>query len=318
MMKTPLISVIVPVYLVEKYLRRCVDSILAQTYTNLEVILVDDGSPDDSPAICDEYAERDKRIRVIHKPNGGLSSARNAALDSPPSGEYLFFLDSDDFLHPYTIETLVRIAGETGADLVQCKFIRGCGDVFPADVNLDTRGKVFDNTTIFYSDEQSLCVCGGLYRAELWSDIRMPLGVVNEDDATSWKAYFRCRKIVVIPAQFYYYYRNPDGTMARLRKKLRLDFINHYHERILFFREKGMELHAALSQWRFCLPLMICGVTSAVATGKQRTVMWKEYKENVWGALRCPKVPLAHKMLFVLYRCFPQTCRFFAMRLIRR
>ena len=98
-MNNPLISVIIPVYRVEKYIRTCLDSVLNQSYTNWEMILVDDGSPDRSGEICDEYAERDQRITVVHKQNGGLSSARNAALDLPPRGEFVTFLDSDDFWH---------------------------------------------------------------------------------------------------------------------------------------------------------------------------------------------------------------------------
>lgn len=107
MNKTPLVSIIIPVYNVEKYLPQCLDSVIAQTYSNWEMILVDDGSPDGCPVICDEYAEHDKRVTVLHCQNGGLSKARNRALDSPPKGEYVFFLDSDDYLSPTCIEDLV-------------------------------------------------------------------------------------------------------------------------------------------------------------------------------------------------------------------
>lgn len=106
-MNGPLVSVIVPVYRVEKYLRICVDSILAQTYSDLEVILVDDGSPDGCPAICDEYAQQDARVRVIHQKNAGLSAARNAGLDLC-QGEYITFIDSDDFVHPRFVELLLN------------------------------------------------------------------------------------------------------------------------------------------------------------------------------------------------------------------
>mgnify|MGYP002514978694 CR=1 FL=1 len=113
----PLISVIVPVYKVEQYLHQCVDSILNQTYRNLEVILVDDGSPDGCPAICNVYAEKDERVRVIHKVNGGLSDARNAGM-AVMNGEYLSFVDSDDLLPVDAVETLLKIAVEEDADLV--------------------------------------------------------------------------------------------------------------------------------------------------------------------------------------------------------
>ena len=114
-----LISVIVPVYKVEKYLKRCVDSILAQTYPCLEVILVDDGSPDGCPAICDEYAREDRRVRVIHKENGGLSDARNAGIDAA-KGKFLGFVDSDDYVHPRFYELLLQALKGEGADIAGC------------------------------------------------------------------------------------------------------------------------------------------------------------------------------------------------------
>lgn len=114
-----LISVIVPIYKVEKYLKRCVDSILNQTYKNLEIILVDDGSPDNCPKMCDEYAEKDDRIKVIHKENGGVSSARNAALKAA-SGDYIGFVDADDFIHPKMYEILLKNATENNCDCAIC------------------------------------------------------------------------------------------------------------------------------------------------------------------------------------------------------
>ena len=115
-----LISVIIPVYNVEEYIRTCLDSISSQTYSNLEIILVDDGSTDKSPGICDEYQERDSRFRVIHKKNGGQSSARNEALDIA-KGEYVSFVDSDDWLESDMYEVLINVINETGANIVACE-----------------------------------------------------------------------------------------------------------------------------------------------------------------------------------------------------
>ena len=114
-----LISVIVPIYNVEKYLDRCVDSIINQTYKNLEIILVDDGSPDNCLAICDSWAEKDRRIKVIHKENGGVSSARNSALDIA-SGDYIGFVDSDDWIEPDMYEILIKNAKKYDADISRC------------------------------------------------------------------------------------------------------------------------------------------------------------------------------------------------------
>lgn len=116
-----LISIIVPVYKVEKYLHRCVDSILAQTYNNIELLLIDDGSPDNSGMICDEYAEKDSRVRVFHKPNGGVSSARNLGLREA-KGEYIGFVDSDDYVLPKMYETMIDLIKSQGADIAICGY----------------------------------------------------------------------------------------------------------------------------------------------------------------------------------------------------
>ena len=117
----PKISVIVPVYKVEKFLDRCVESIVGQTYENLEIILVDDGSPDNCPSMCDKWAEKDSRIKVIHKENGGVSSARNAALDAA-TGDFIGFVDSDDWIEPDMYESLMMRIDETGKDIAVCSY----------------------------------------------------------------------------------------------------------------------------------------------------------------------------------------------------
>ena len=121
-----LLSVIIPVYKVEAYLRQCLDSVVTQTYSELQIILVDDGSPDGSGAICDEYAAKDSRIQVIHQPNAGVSAARNAGMDMA-TGEYLTFIDSDDYIDPDMYEALLKVAHETGADVVECNYRRAEG-----------------------------------------------------------------------------------------------------------------------------------------------------------------------------------------------
>lgn len=136
MARQPLVSIIVPVYKVEPYLRRCVDSVLAQTYPNTEVILVDDGSPDGCPAICDEYAAADSRVSVIHQANGGLSAARNAALDVA-RGEWVYFVDSDDWVEPDIIEACIEKVVEHGVDMVVFDHLSEGGRSFDGLVSTD-------------------------------------------------------------------------------------------------------------------------------------------------------------------------------------
>lgn len=317
MIENPLVSIIVPVYRVEQYLKRCVNSILDQSYKNLEIILVDDGSPDNCPAVCDEYADRDSRVKVIHKQNGGLSSARNTALDLPPSGDFIFMVDSDDFIHTKTIETLLSIQLQFDADIVQCQYYRGSEDKFPTKYNQDSTPTLMDNISIFYSNSYTVRVWGGLYRSSLWEGVRMPIGLINEDDAVCWKLYYRSKRIVSIKAQFYYYYANPGSIMANLKNSLNLDFIRHYHERIAFFRDNRLELHVQLSQWRYCLPLMMNSVKCRNASNDQLSLMWEEYKKNVGGALRCNYVPITHKVLLILYRSLHRVCRYIGLKIFR-
>ena len=178
-----LISVIVPIYKVEKYLHKCIDSILAQTYTNLEIILVDDGSPDNCGKICDEYAAKDSRIKVIHQPNGGLSAARNAGLDIA-TGDYIGFVDSDDYIAPDMYEKLYNALVKNDADMAICDYQR-FGNELPYDeMSLTTevitglQAMEKQNTVINCS---FVVAWSKLYKSFIFSNVRFPVGKINED-----------------------------------------------------------------------------------------------------------------------------------------
>jgi len=308
-MSNPKISIIVPVYKVEKYIHRCIDSVLSQTFSDWELILVDDGSPDNSPLICDEYAKIDEHIRVIHKGNEGQAEARNVALDIA-KGDYIMFLDSDDYLHSSTLEDIYALALKENADIVQFPFIRGNHEVFPL-IKEDRSYQIFDNRSIFYSSVQKIILCGKLYRADLWSDVRMPKGKLNyEDDATTWKLYYKSERIIYVNTPYYYYYENPHSTMANQRKITSLSFINAYKERISFFENKEDKLLTDLSKWRFCLPLMLNYMRGNVRQ-VDLPILLKFFRENVGGAIRCSKVPLLHRFLFFVFRVCPSVFRAF-------
>ena len=161
----PLISVIVPVYNVEPYLDRCVRSILAQSYADWELILVDDGSPDRCPEMCDAYATKDKRIKVVHKSNGGLSDARNHGLNVA-TGDYVLFVDSDDYIHPEMLRTMSLLGAQEDADIVQCSYIRGTSESFPT-IKEHTKYDTFANRSIFASTKQQTLLCAKLYVCHL-------------------------------------------------------------------------------------------------------------------------------------------------------
>lgn len=259
----PLISVIIPVYKVEDYLTACVESVLAQTYQNFEIILVDDGSPDNCPQMCDEFAARDSRIRVIHKPNGGLSSARNAGIDGA-KGEYLAFLDSDDLWTPLFLERLYQAIGETGADLAVCLFRRFRGKPpleLPeaAQTLLLTQREAFEclfgvrnenmvvapnklyGRKLFSSINESTVVAWNkLYSADTFRQIRYPVGKLHEDEAVIHEILGLTQKVAWVDEAHYLYREVPNSiTTAKFTLK-RLDEMYAKEQRISYFEAQGM------------------------------------------------------------------------------
>lgn len=215
-MKKGIVSIVMPIYIVEQYLPRAVDSVRAQTCDAWEMILVDDGSPDRCGRICDEYAEKDKRIRVIHQQNSGVSAARNAGIDAA-DGEYLFCLDPDDYLAPDALETLLEEIRETGADIavgghnrVEADGRVHCdSDVWPElNDTADIQRAVLLNRLPNF-------VWGRLYRREIWDGIRMPEGEVMEDLYVCPSLYVKARRIVLDRRPLYFYsHENIESIMA--------------------------------------------------------------------------------------------------------
>ena len=218
----PLISVVVPIYNVEKYLKKCLDSILSQSYTNLEIILVDDGSPDNCGKICDEYRNKDSRIIVIHKKNGGLSSARNAGIDIC-KGEYLSFIDSDDFISPTYIEDLYSAINKYKVDIATFSWYREFYDETENLVKLDTS----DTTTseelsvsevlklMFYQKIPS-GVQHRLFIKRIFDDIRFPEGDLFEEMATVYRTYLAGGKKSTIVYGKEYAYRLRANSIVRM------------------------------------------------------------------------------------------------------
>lgn len=200
----------------EPYLRRCLDSIVNQTYTYLEIILVDDGSPDGCPQICDEYAARDKRIIVIHKENGGLSDARNAGLDIC-KGEYISFVDSDDWVDEKYIEILLDLAKKENADIAIGENIRTKGCSKPSKGNISINVYTPQNALkhLFSQNHIAFTVSWGkLYKKSLFSSLRFPIGKYHEDEFTTYILFYKSKKIVYTSEILYYYYQRADSTMG--------------------------------------------------------------------------------------------------------
>ena len=240
-MGQPLISVIVPVYKVEEYLPRCIDSILAQTYKNLEIILVDDGSPDKCPAICDEYAKKDSRIKVIHKKNGGLSDARNAGLDLC-SGEKICFIDSDDYVSPRYVEDLYGQMMKTNSDLVLCGFVKVFQDGTFGEPERLEGGIIAEEEywNAMYGDApvNYIVAWNKLYDRRLFEKVRYAKGRINEDEIILHQIISKCHIVSAIRECDYFYLVRDDSIMGkRLRKYITSDSFYGHLGRLKYFIE---------------------------------------------------------------------------------
>lgn len=247
-----LITIIVPIYNVEKYLRRCLNSILNQTYKNLEIILVDDGSPDNCGKICDEYKTKDSRIKVIHKENGGLSSARNSGLDVA-TGKYISFIDSDDFVSDKYIEKLYDSLRKSKSLLAMCNYLSFDEDTYDKVLKV----KNSDNFEVklltkieaqkkLYSVESTTYVVSWakLYDKSLFNNIRFPEGKINEDCFITYLIFEKANIITFMDIPLYFYYQNPKSIMGSSFSKNRLDSIEAYSLQCEFYlKQNEIELY---------------------------------------------------------------------------
>lgn len=245
-----LVTVIVPVYNVAACLPACVDSILTQTYCDLEIILVDDGSPDACPAICDTYAASDSRVRVIHKSNGGLSDARNVGLDAA-SGDLIGFVDSDDIVHPQMFERLVAAFMEDGSDIVGCSFAEFPDGTDPRDdddvlasckIHGVSERRYLDGAEatllLLHDKELQNYVWNKLFRAELWKGVRFPVGQRFEDVNTTYKLFERAHRVTLLPDVLYYYRMRSDGIVRSRTLAGELDCVQANMERCKALTER--------------------------------------------------------------------------------
>ncbi len=208
----PKISVIVPIYNVEEYLPRCIDSILAQTFTDFELWLVDDGSPDKCGEICDAYAKKDSRIRVIHKENGGLSDARNAALDKI-TGEYISFIDSDDWVSPNFLENMLISMERHNAELVICNFVAAYEDGKKEIMYQPATSEMVLSGDAVFCEVLQPSACNKMYKAEIFNSIRYPKGRLYEDAYVYPDVLSQVKTLVLTGQDDYFYFKRSDSIM---------------------------------------------------------------------------------------------------------
>lgn len=252
------ISVIVPIYKVESYLNRCVESIVNQTYQNLEIILVDDGSPDNCPQMCDDWAKKDSRIKVIHKINGGLSDARNAGMKIA-EGKYISFIDSDDFVALDFFETLLAVMEDENSDIAECSVVKFYED--------DRFEEYLDDLTITsFETEAGLSgliaenpfhqhVWNKLYKTELVKDIPYAVGKLNEDEFWTYQVFGKAKKVSKINKTMYYYFQRSSSIMGESYNIRRLDALEGKANRQKYIEDKFPSLakQAKIDLYGSCL-----------------------------------------------------------------
>lgn len=299
------ISIIVPVFKVELYLRQCIESIISQTYQDLEIILVDDGSPDKCPAICDEYAVLDKRIRVIHKINGGLSDARNAGLEIA-TGDYIGFVDSDDWISLTMYEELISVAIEYGADISCCGYNR-------IDNNSVLESKLFSNKgkvsgidllrDIFCRNGDNVVVWNKIYNVNLFKNVRFPVGEIHEDNAVLCSTIGKANTVAYTGTIGYYYRFRPSSIMNALSVEAHMDpLIRHLQETELFIEKMHPELYEEFLCYDVNITMYLL---QCFANGKEKSTqaykaLRKRLNSNLCSYLRNKNVIIKNKIEAVL------------------
>lgn len=303
----PSISVIVPVYKVEPYLRRCTDSILAQTFEDFDLILVDDGSPDSCGEICEEYAKADSRVHVIHQENGGLSAARNSGIDwtfANSDSQWLAFVDSDDWLHPKFLETLYAAANETGSHLSVCGLYRTEGEGFPEKMDFSVESMTADD---YYCSRK---IHGGLtavawnklYHKTLFDSMRYPVGKLHEDEFTTYQAVYQAGKVAVISAPLYAYFQNAAGIMQSKWNSRRLHVLEAFEHQIAFAQQNGNSrlLRKAVGLYIFSIHDHL-----GKAPREYHGVLRKKLRAGLSLGRKCGAFPMCWEKLWAYEEAYP-------------
>ena len=284
-----LVSIIVPVFKVEKYLSNCIESILQQTFRDFELILVDDGSPDNCGKICDDYARRDSRIKVIHQENGGLSVARNSAIDIA-KGDYLTFIDSDDFVLPHYLEKMVHASQVNDADISVCGIVRCSSADSLSDIAEDlsrTDAEVFvdDKMEVFFTTKKiNTTAWGKLYRNFIFKTVKYPIGKYHEDVLTTYKTIHLANKVVVCDYQGYVYRKNEESIVNESYSPKKWHAIEACIERAVFFEQKypKQKKYAYRAIVYYCNQILISMAKSGVNDKEALARLQKLYRKYLW------------------------------------
>lgn len=309
MVQYPKTSIIVPIYKVENYLCECIESIISQSYNNIEIILVDDGSPDKCPEICDEYAQKDNRIKVIHKQNGGLSDARNVGIENA-TGDYLSFVDSDDAIHHQMIESLMKPLVENPNLMISaCQYLEFDND-FPIENNPDHIQTITIDFNDYFTKNFWMVAWGKIYHKHLFEGIQYPVGRYHEDEFTTYKMCYFSKNIAFTEEKLYYYRQRSGSITSTSNIKRIIDIHDAIKERMDFF-----ELHSENKQYINAL-MIFAGYYCRFYNEKIRDerlscflYMWKKEISNISTQGLLAK----QKIKFYLYVYMPEIKKYFSL-----
>ena len=294
-----LISVIVPVYNVEAYVAKCIESIQNQSYQHLEIILVDDGSTDDSGDICDQYAAYDDRIKVIHQENGGISAARNTGIEAA-NGDYITFVDSDDYIAPNMYEDMLHILKDNDLDILECTafrdkdgtIIEGCND---GSLEIFNRHEALKMAM----HDCFIAVWSQMYKRSAIGDIRFPVGRKFEDTAVSYLFIANTNRVGHINRCYYYYRLNPNSiTQTSFDPKSRWDFVIGYEERLQY------AIHHHLPYVDDCNSLLMKAVLSCLTAYYANPTGNQVYYDKCKHLIETYRSDISYKQLNSKYKLF--------------
>lgn len=311
------VSVIVPVYQVEQYLRQCLNSILNQTFKDIEVILVDDGSKDNSGKTCDEYALQDKRVKVIHQKNMGLSDARNSGMNLM-SGKYFMFVDSDDYVSEQMIEKLYIRATETDADIVCCNFEYFWENNEKGSFSTKQKHEELNSSEIFNHRKNEknygfwTVAWNKLYKSSFMNAFRFRSGKVHEDEFWANDIYQTDLKVVTVEDSLYYYRQRHNSIVSVQNIRKEFDLIEAYQERIQIYLDQNMVLDQAYKVLIYSLePLNKCRKLKKTEEDNNRYKQAVEKTKYLIGQLKYTELSGIQKYSLILIQMNP--CLVFSM-----
>lgn len=302
-----MISIIIPVYNVNKYLVKCIESILAQSFQKFEIILIDDGSTDGSAEICDAYAAKYNNIKVIHKENGGVSSARNMGLDIC-EGKFITFIDSDDWIHIDYLQTLRNLILDNSADIAICEYLRVDNEnIVDEEIspNFETLTKI-DSFNKIYTEKyiNMIVVHGKLYRKNIFDNLRFPVGKIHEDEYMIHKILFKAEKIIYTDSKLLYYRHTPNSIMTSKFDEKQLHFIEAIEDRLNFCLANDLEFLIPKIEDQYAYELMSNFYKVKASNIKYKKEICKEIKLKLFN-LNSKNLTTKRKLLIDLFRISP-------------